>query len=287
MPGLFQVIFLRELPLIDQPETKMIKSNKQEPAILCKNLSKDYSVNNSEDYVAALSDFSFSVNTGEFVCVVGPSGCGKSTLLRLLAGLLQPTSGEIQFGHPTGKRPRTAMVFQSQGLFPWMTVLENAALGLKMQGVDKNTREQQTREFLEKIGLKKFIHTYPHTLSGGMRQRVAISRAFLAEPEILLMDEPFGMLDAQTRMIMQEELLYIWQERRHTVIYITHDIEEALFLGDRVFVMSGRPGKLLEDINVDFSRPRDRLTIIENSTATRLHIWRMLHDEVLHDFKTP
>ena len=265
----------------------MIKPDKQKPAILCKNLSKDYSGNNSEDYVAALSDFSFSVNTGEFVCIVGPSGCGKSTLLRLLAGLLQPTSGEIQFGHPASKRPRTAMVFQSQGLFPWMTVLENAALGLKMQGVDKNTREQQAREFLGKIGLKKFIHTYPHTLSGGMRQRVAISRAFLADPEILLMDEPFAMLDAQTRMIMQEELLYIWQERRHTVIYITHDIEEALFLGDRIFVMSGRPGKLLEDIKVDFSRPRNRLTIMENSTATRLRIWRMLHDEVLHDFRTP
>lgn len=265
----------------------MIKSDKQESAILCKNLSKDYSGNKSEDCVAALSDFSFSVNTGEFVCVVGPSGCGKSTLLRLLAGLLQPTSGEIQYGHPTSKRPRTAMVFQSQGLFPWMTVLENAALGLKMQGVDKNTREQQTREFLGKIGLKKFIDTYPHTLSGGMRQRVAISRAFLTDPEILLMDEPFGMLDAQTQMIMQEELLYIWQERRHTVIYITHDIEEALFLGDRIFVMSGRPGTLLEDISVDFSRPRNRLAIIENSTAIRLRIWRMLHDEVLHDFRTP
>lgn len=265
----------------------MIKPDKQIPAILCKNLSKDYSGNNSEDYVAALSDLSFSVNAGEFVCVVGPSGCGKSTLLRILAGLLQPTSGEIQFRHPASKRPRTAMVFQSQGLFPWMTVLENAALGLKMQEVDKNTREQQTREFLGKMGLQKFIHTYPHTLSGGMRQRVAISRAFLADPEILLMDEPFGMLDAQTRMIMQEELLNIWQERRHTVIYITHDIEEALFLGDRILVMSGRPGKLLEDISVDFSRPRNRLATIENSTATRLRIWRMLHDEVLHDFRIP
>lgn len=264
----------------------MIQSDKQKPAILCKNLSKDYSGNNSEDHVVALSDISFSVNTGEFVCVVGPSGCGKSTLLRLLAGLLQPTSGEIQFGYPAGERQRTAMVFQSQGLFPWMTVLENAALGLKIQGVDKNTREQRVQEFLKKIGLKKFIHAYPHTLSGGMQQRVAISRAFLANPEVLLMDEPFGMLDAQTRIIMQEELLYLWQERRHTVIYVTHDIEEALFLGDRILVMSGRPGKLLEDINVDFSRPRNRSAIIENSTATRLRIWRMLQDEVLHDLRT-
>lgn len=265
----------------------MIQPDKHKLAIHCKNLSKDYLGNNSEDNVAALSDFSFSVNTGEFVCVVGPSGCGKSTLLRLLAGLLQPTFGEIQFGYPTSERPRTAMVFQSQGLFPWMTVLENAVLGLKMQGVDKHTREEQAQEFLKKIGLKKFIYAYPHTLSGGMQQRVAISRAFLTDPEILLMDEPFGMLDAQTRIIMQEELLQIWQERRHTVIYITHDIEEALFLGDRILVMSGRPGKLLEDIQVDFPRPRNRLAIIENSTATRLHIWRMLHDEVLHDLSTP
>lgn len=234
--------------------------------------------------VAALEDLNFSVGDEEFVCIVGPSGCGKSTILRLIASLVQPDSGEIFFGDAS--RPgqlRTAMVFQSQGLFPWMNVLDNVAFGLEMQGVDKKTRHAQARDFLEKVGLKNFLGVFPHTLSGGMRQRVAILRAFLADPEILLMDEPFGMLDAQTRIVMQEELLNIWQERRHTVVYITHDIEEAIFLGDRILVMSGRPGKILANIPVDFPRPRKRDSILEQVTEIRLHIWDMLRDEVARD----
>ncbi|MCK5343352.1 MAG: ABC transporter ATP-binding protein [Candidatus Heimdallarchaeota archaeon] len=251
------------------------------PTFHCSNLNKEFS--SKEENLVALADLNFSVFPGEFVCVVGPSGCGKSTLLRIIAGLISKTSGEVNFGHVNEDRSYTAMVFQSQGLFPWMTVLENAALGLEMQGVSKQERYQQTIAFLEKVGLKGFIKAYPHTLSGGMRQRVAIARAFLTNPEILLMDEPFGMLDAQTRVVMQEELLALWQEHKSTVVYITHDIEEAIFLGDRILVMSGRPGRLLEDLPVSFSRPRERTDIISRSTEIRLYIWNMLREEVVKE----
>jgi NitT/TauT family transport system ATP-binding protein len=152
-----------------------------------------------------------------------------------------------------------------------------------MQGVDKRARNTQARDFLEKVGLKDFVRAYPHTLSGGMRQRVAILRAFLADPEILLMDEPFGMLDAQTRLVMQEELLRLWQERRHTVVYVTHDVEEAILLGDRILVMSGRPGRIMADIPVKLTRPRERERILEKTTGMRLRIWNMLRDEVARD----
>jgi len=245
----------------------------------CSDLGKEFPAKDTN--LEALQGVTFSVSQGEFVCVVGPSGCGKSTLLRIMAGLIEKTSGELTFSERNDNgRPHTAMVFQSQGLFPWMTVLNNAALGLEMQGLDKKTRYATTRELLEKVGLKNFEDAYPHTLSGGMRQRVAILRAFLADPEILLMDEPFGMLDSQTRIVMQEELLRLWQERRHTVVYITHDIEEAIFLSDRVLVMSGRPGRMLADIPINFPRPRDRNRVLSESTSIRLQIWNMLHDEV-------
>lgn len=259
------------------------KNNSSSLAFSCSNLSKDFSLN--EKNIEALKNMSFSVLQGEFVCVVGPSGCGKSTLLRVMAGLIQRTSGELTFGTQLGGRPQTAMVFQNQGLFPWMTVLENAALSLETQELGKKESRTHALEFLEKIGLGKFAEAYPHTLSGGMRQRVAIARAFLADPEILLMDEPFGMLDSQTRLVMQEELLNLWQERQHTVVYVTHDIEEAIFLGDRILVMSGRPGRLLEDIKIDLSRPRERETIVGSTTDIRLHIWNMLHDEVVRDME--
>ena len=256
-------------------------NSKNDIAFSCSNLSKDFE--SKEENLQALNSLSFSVSQGEFVCVVGPSGCGKSTLLRVIAGLIPKSTGEIYFKPTNHGRPQTAMVFQSQGLFPWMTVLENAALGLEMQGLEKTERQALAAEFLEKVGLKNFLDAFPHTLSGGMRQRVAISRAFLTDPEILLMDEPFGMLDAQTRIVMQEELLTIWQERQHTVLYITHDIEEAIFLGDRILVMSGRPGRLLEDIPINFSRPRERQDIVGRVTNIRLHIWELLHDEVVQE----
>lgn len=250
-------------------------------AFSCSNLNKEFE--SKEENLQALKSVSFSVSQGEFVCVVGPSGCGKTTLLRIVAGLISKTSGELYFKPQINGKPQTSMVFQNQGLFPWMTVLKNAALGLEMQGMEKIQRESVTTTFLEKIGLKNFLDTYPHTLSGGMRQRVAISRAFLSDPEILLMDEPFGMLDAQTRIVMQEELLSIWQERQHTVLYITHDIEEAIFLGDRILVMSGRPGHLLEDIPITLPRPRERHNMAATVADIRLHIWELLRDEVIHE----
>lgn len=256
-------------------------SKHRETVFSCTALSKHFPA--KEEKLRALQDVSFSISQGEFVCVAGPSGCGKSTLLRVMAGLIPKSSGEIHFAPIEGSRPQTAMVFQSQGLFPWMNVLDNVAFGLEMQGVDAATRHERAREFLEKVGLRAFIHAYPHTLSGGMRQRVAILRAFLADPEILLMDEPFGMLDAQTRIVMQEELLRLWQERQHTVVYVTHDIEEAIVLGDRILVMSGRPGRILEDIPIDFPRPRVRDRIVEKAASLQLRIWKMLRDEVARD----
>jgi ABC-type nitrate/sulfonate/bicarbonate transport system ATPase subunit len=238
--------------------------------------------------IVALKDVSFVVEDGQFVCMVGPSGCGKTTLLRLIAGLDYPTAGRIAFDLPRKSgQLRAAMVFQHFGLFPWMTVLDNVAFGLKMRGESRKVSHLRATEFMGRVGLAGFGGSYPHQLSGGMRQRVAIARAFLADPEILLMDEPFGMLDAQTRIVMQEELLSLWQGRQHTVIYVTHDIEEAIFLGDRILVMSGRPGTLLADIPIDIPRPRERSNVLGKVTDIRLRVWNMLRDEVLRELEMP
>ncbi len=229
---------------------------------------------------AALQGLSFVASQGEFVAIVGPSGCGKSTLLRLVAGLLQPGSGEIAFlNWPTP--PRCAMVFQEATLFPWLRVVDNVALGLETEGVSASVRRQRAIDLLQRMGLGTFAEYYPHELSGGMRQRVGIARAWITEPEILLMDEPFRALDAQTRLVMQEELLHLWQQRRTLVLYVTHDIDEALLLADRVLVMSGQPGHIREEISVPLSRPRD-LTGRNHAEVEELkwHIWRMLEQEV-------
>ena len=225
----------------------------------------------------ALEDVSFSAGEQDFICIVGPSGCGKTTLLKLIAGLLQPSSGEIVFDAGSADpHPGAALVFQEHGLFPWMSVLDNAAFGLEMQGVGRKERHRLAGEFIERVGLGAFANHYPHELSVGMRQRVAIARAFVADPRILLMDEPFGSLDAQTRLVLQEELLRLWKDHRKLVIYVTHDIEEAGLLGDRVLVMSGRPGRIREDIPVPLGRPR----VVEDITEIKWHIWRTLRDEV-------
>lgn len=235
--------------------------------------------------VIALSDVNFSVEGDEFVCIVGPSGCGKTTLLKIIANLLQPSSGSIIYSDETGDHtPRNAMVFQDQGLFPWMTILDNVAFGLEMQKVERISRHEQAREFLNRVGLKDFIHNYPYELSGGMCQRVAILRAFLSNPEILLMDEPFGSLDFQTRLLMQEELLKIWKEHRKTILYVTHDIDEAILLGDRVLVMSGRPGCIQAEIPITHRRPRlptDR--DLPEFIELRWKIWNMLENEARMD----
>jgi NitT/TauT family transport system ATP-binding protein len=246
----------------------------------CQNLSKTYQTRNG--VVPALEDVTFSVREQEFVSIVGPSGCGKTTLLKLIAGLLEPTSGRIIFsaGRADG-RPHSALVFQEHGLYPWMTVLDNVAFGLEMRGIAREERRDRARAFVERVGLAHFADSFPHELSVGMRQRVGIARAFVADTPILLMDEPFGSLDAQTRRVLQEELLKLWKEHRKLVVYVTHDIEEAVLLGDRVLVMTGRPGSIREEIPVPLARPRD-LSASEQPEVKEIkwHIWKMLEDEV-------
>ena len=242
------------------------------------NITKTF--NTPRGATAALQQLNFQARQGEFVAIVGPSGCGKSTLLRLVAGLSEPSAGAIAFlGWPAP--PRCAMVFQEASLFPWLRVIDNVAFGLEMQGIPLAARRQQALALLQRLGLGPFAHHYPHELSGGMRQRVGIGRAWITEPEILLMDEPFRALDAQTRLIMQQELLQLWQERRTLVIYVTHDIDEALLLADRVLVMSGRPGQIREEITVPLPRPRDLMGRQQTEVEElKWHIWNMLAQEV-------
>ena len=248
----------------------------------CTNLNKSYTTKSGE--IRALSDISFRVNAGEFVCIVGPSGCGKTTLLKIIAGLLQPTKGQVKFhgGKLNGKHP-SAMVFQDHGLFPWMSVLDNVAFGLKMQGMDRKEREHRSLDFIDRVGLSSFADNYAHELSIGMRQRVGIARAFVAGAPVLLMDEPFGSLDAQTKIVLQVELLKIWKESRKMVVYVTHDIEEAVLLGDRILVMTARPAAICADIPVPLARPR--VLSSEQETAIseiKWKIWNMLKDDVRH-----
>ena len=208
--------------------------------------------------VTALQDVSLSARPGEFICVLGPSGCGKSTLLDALAGHLRPDAGSVHVdGQPvTGPHPDRGMVFQQHTLFPWKKVLDNVAFGLKMKGVPRTERRERALELLQLVGLEGFENSYPSQLSGGMQQRVEIARVLINHPRVMLMDEPFGALDAQTRLKMQELLLDVWARIRTTIVFITHDIDEALFLADRIVVMSPRPGRIIEEITLDFPRPR-------------------------------
>lgn len=232
--------------------------------------------------VLALDDTSFSVGQEEFVCIVGPSGCGKTTLLKIIAGLLRPTSGVINVeSSRTNGKPQNALVFQEHGLFPWMSVLDNVSLGLQFNGVDRRDRHARSMVFIEQFGLSAFADSFPHELSVGMRQRVSLARAFVMDPDVLLMDEPFASLDALTKVVLQEELLRIWKDHRKQVIYVTHDIEEALLLGDRVLVMSGRPGSIREVIDVPLSRPRNLQDRTHPDILSRKqHIWKILEQEV-------
>ena len=209
---------------------------------------------NENGGLEALGGLSFEICPQDFVCVLGPSGSGKSTLLRILAGLLEPTSGEINY--PAGSRPRIGMVFQQANLMPWRSVLANITLPLELKGVPMETARSQARDLVELVGLEGFEEAWPADLSGGMAQRVAIARALIHDPGLLLLDEPFGSLDALTRERMGEELLSIWQRRKKTVIMVTHSISEALFLSDRVLVLSSRPGTIVLDRPVDLPRPR-------------------------------
>ncbi len=224
--------------------------------VLVEDVSKTYA-DRRGGRVEALAGVTLTAEARELVAVVGPSGCGKSTLLNLVAGLLPPTAGAIAFeGALPADRPPTAMVFQEFALLPWRTAQGNVELGLEEAGVPAAERRATARRFIELTGLRGFETRYPHQLSGGMRQRVGIARALAVDPAVLLMDEPFSALDAQTRQLMQEELLAIWERTRQTILYVTHNIHEAVWMADRVVVLSRRPGRVLEVVPVELARPR-------------------------------
>ena len=229
--------------------------------------------------LTVFEDFSVEIADLQFVAIIGPSGCGKSTLLRIVNGLDEPDGGRIEIdGKPVvGPGAGRAMVFQGFDLFPWRTALENVAFGLEMQGTGKRERLDTARRYIDMVGLSGFAGSYPHQLSGGMQQRVGIARALAVRPDILLMDEPFGALDLQTRDLLQDELLRIWQTDRKTVLFVTHSIEEAIYLADRIIVLSPRPARIQRDIAVPFGRPRDEmLKTSPEFLSIRREIWELL-----------
>jgi NitT/TauT family transport system ATP-binding protein len=236
----------------------------------------------SQGPVTALDKLSIWVNEGEFLCIVGPSGCGKTTLLRIMAGLESQDSGTVIIKRRKNHHPLTAMVFQGDSILPWMTVEKNVGYGLAMQGVPREVRDAKVRELLRMTGLYDFRKSYPHQLSGGMRQRVNVARAFAADPEILLMDEPFGLLDEQNRQILQRELMQIWAVSSKTTLFITHSVDEALLLGDRLLVMTAHPGRVKRVIDVDLPRPRDMISLRGNPRFIDLYreVWSLLSEEV-------
>jgi NitT/TauT family transport system ATP-binding protein len=232
--------------------------------------------------LTAIDDVSVEIAHGEFFMIVGPSGCGKTTLLRILAGLDSVSSGTIEIETPDSQRPVNSMIFQGDSIFPWMTVWDNAAYGLKMRRVPSSVIKDVVGHYLARTGLTRFAGYYPHQLSGGMRQRVSIARAFANDPEILLMDEPFSALDAQNKLLLQEELLRIWEEHKKTVVFITHSVDEAVFLGDRIMVMTAQPGKVKTFVTVPLARPRDIMELQKSPQYGELiaRIWSSLREEV-------
>ena len=247
------------------------------PAIRIRDLVKAFGE------LVAIDHVSIDISPGEFFMIVGPSGCGKTTLLRILAGLETMTSGTIEIDVPAGSdRPDNSMVFQGDSIFPWMTVWQNAAYGLRMRKVPAATIKDVVGHYLDRTGLTRFASYYPHQLSGGMRQRVAIARAFANDPHILLMDEPFSALDAQNKLLLQEELLHIWDEDKKTVVFITHSVDEAVLLGDRVMVMTAQPGRIKQFVPIALPRPRNIMELQGAPEYGELvhRIWSDLRDEV-------
>jgi NitT/TauT family transport system ATP-binding protein len=247
------------------------------PAIRIRDLVKTFGE------LVAVDHVSIDIAPGEFFMIVGPSGCGKTTLLRILAGLETASSGTIEIDVPAGSdRPDNSMVFQGDSIFPWMTVWQNAAYGLRMRKVPAATVKDVVGHYLDRTGLTRFASYYPHQLSGGMRQRVAIARAFANDPHILLMDEPFSALDAQNKLLLQEELLHIWDEDKKTVVFITHSVDEAVLLGDRVMVMTAQPGRVKQFVPIALPRPRDIMELQGAPEYGELvhRIWSDLRDEV-------
>lgn len=238
-------------------------------------LAKEFADRQRES-IKVFEDISLTIEKGEFICFLGPSGCGKTTLLNILAGLETATSGTVTVDGTAveGPHPSRGMVFQQYALFPWLTVRDNIGVGLKFQGMDKQVSKQIVQTLMEKMGLSEFGKAYPRELSGGMMQRVAIARAYAPDPGILLMDEPFGALDAQTKSILQEDLLRIWEESQKTVVFVTHDVDEAVFLASRIMVMSRRPGRIHCEFKIDLPHPRNRATRLSDAFIHyRTTIW--------------
>jgi len=255
----------------------------KESRIVLKDLTKTYGGRNTE--VPAVDHVNLEVQSGEFVALIGPSGCGKSTILNMIAGLMPRSGGEVLIdGNPvvTGRlTPKVGYVFQRDTVYPWRTVTRNIGLGLELNGVAKRERQVEIGRFIERAGLKGFEHAFPITLSGGMRQRVSLMRTLIMRPEILLMDEPFGALDTHTKLEMHSLLLEIWNEEQQTVVFVTHDLGEALTLSDKIIVLSARPGRLKQVFNVPFARPRDAVSLRETPEFSELfsQIWHSLGEE--------
>lgn len=253
------------------------------PFIQARDVSLSFRPRN-RDAVTALDNFNLEVARGEFVSIVGPSGCGKSTFLNVLLGLIKPDAGEMQLNGTriTGPSQERAMVFQEFGLLPWRTVTGNVELGLELKRVSAEQRSVRAKELIKLVGLNGFENHYPHELSGGMKQRVGLARALATEPDVLLMDEPFAALDAQTRDLMQAELLQIWERTRKTVLFVTHSIEEAAYLSDRVIVMTARPGRTKGALKIQLPRPRDyEMRLTPEFNEIKSQIWEILKEELL------
>lgn len=250
------------------------------------NVKKSYPVTNDfgkKDQITVLDEFNLQIKQGEFLSILGPSGCGKSTFLSILAGLTSKTSGVLTVDgeEVKGINKKHSVVFQGYALFPWQTVVENVETGLEIRGLGKKERREIALEYIKLVGLQAFANRYPHELSGGMKQRVAIARSLAYDPDVLLMDEPFGALDAQTREILQTELLKIWETSKKTIVFITHSLDEAIYLSDRVAIMTARPGKVKTVIDIPLKRPRDlEIRNSEQFVKLRHQAWEVLKDEV-------
>ncbi|MHC6180307.1 ABC transporter ATP-binding protein [Clostridium sp. JNZ X4-2] len=274
---------------------KVVKKSKQESVnikdrqykIVIDNVRKCYNIKSQnrqkDEEFLTLDNFNLKVKKGEFITVVGPSGCGKSTFLDILAGLSRPTSGKVYIDGKLITAPALdrGIILQGYALFPWRTVEKNIEFGLEIKGMTKDLKHQISKKFIDLVGLNGFENRYPHELSGGMKQRVAIARALAYDPEVLLMDEPFAAVDAQTRESLQEELLNIWEKTNKTIVFITHSIEEAVFLADRVVVMSTNPGRIKEIINIKLPRPRinSQIRTSQEFNSNRNRIWELLHGD--------
>ena len=253
------------------PPSRAFPEPQKPPILQIKALGRIFRVNRS--FLTVLEAIDFEAKAGEMICILGPSGCGKTTLLKILSGFLKPSTGRVLLrGKPiAGPGPDRCVVFQEDALFPWLSVSENIAFGLKGKGISRNRRQAMVNRYLELVGLSAFYNYLPGEISGGMKQRVALARVLILEPEILLMDEPFAALDAQTREEMQQLLLRLWQELSHTILFVTHDVREAVTLADRVIVMDKNPGRVKEIVAVDLERPRNLDAPNFHHRCRRLH----------------